>query len=112
MRPHIDGEPDIVIPSVEAYNDASYPTKKLIVVGVKTTCKDRWRQVVNEAKRVTEKHILTIQQGISGKQLKQMHDSHVRLIVPSSLHKQYPKGSPMTILDVKGFVQEVKQRLA
>jgi hypothetical protein len=40
-----------------------------------------------------------------------MHDSHVRLIVPASLHKQYPKGSPMTILDVKGFVQEVKQRL-
>ena len=101
-----------MIPSVEAYNDASYPTKKLIVVGVKTTCKDRWRQVVNEAKRVTEKHILTIQQGISGRQLKQMHDSHVRLIVPTSLHKQYPKGSPMTILDVKGFVQEVKQRLA
>jgi hypothetical protein len=41
-----------------------------------------------------------------------MHDSHVRLIVPTSLHKQCPKGSPMTILDVKGFVQEVKQRLA
>jgi hypothetical protein len=57
-------------------------------------------------------HILTIQQGISGKQLKQMHDSRVRLIVPTSLHKQCPKGSPMTILDVKGFVQEVKQRLA
>jgi hypothetical protein len=44
-------------------------------------------------------------------QLTQMYDSHVTLIVPARLHKQYPK-SPMTILDVKGFVQEVKQRLA
>lgn len=111
IRPKLDGEPDIVIPSAEAYNDSTYPTNKLIVVGVKTTCKDRWRQVVHEAKRVTEKHILTIQQGISSKQLTQMHDSHVTLIVPARLHKQYPK-SPMTILDVKGFVQEVKQRLS
>jgi len=112
IRPKLDGEPDIVIPSAEAYNDPNYPANKLVVVGVKTTCKDRWRQVVHEAKRVTEKHILTIQQGISSKQLTQMHDSHVTLIVPTRLHKQYPKGSPMTILDVKGFVKEVKQRLA
>jgi len=111
IRPKLDGEPDIVIPSAEAYNDRSYPVNKLIVVGVKTTCKDRWRQVVHEAKRVPEKHILTIQQGISGKLLKQMHESHVTLIVPARLHKQYPKDSPMAILDVQGFVKEVKQRL-
>ena len=67
---------------------------------------------MHEAKRVTEKHILTIQQGISSKQLTQMYDSHVTLIVPARLHKQYPKGSPMTILDVKGFLQDVRQRLA
>jgi hypothetical protein len=41
-----------------------------------------------------------------------MYDSHVTLIVPARLHKQYPKGSPMTILDVKGFLQDVRQRLA
>jgi hypothetical protein len=92
--------------------NGTYPTNKLIVVGVKTTCKDRWRQVVHEAKRVTEKHILTIQQGISSKQLTQMHASHVTLIVPTRLHKQYPKGSPMTLLDVGGFVREVRRRLA
>jgi hypothetical protein len=112
IRPKLDGEPDIVIPSVEAYNDRNYPANKLVVVGVKTTCKDRWRQVVHEAKRVTEKHILTIQQGISSRQLTQMYDSHVTLIVPARLHKQYPKGSPMTVLDVQGFLQDVRQRLA
>jgi len=111
IRPKIDGEPDIVIPSADAYNDKSYPVDKLIVVGVKTTCKDRWRQVVNEAKRVPEKHILTLQQGVSKKQLTQMHESHVTLIVPAQLHKQYPKGSPMALLDVQSFVKEVKHRL-
>src|SRR5437763_15448838 len=48
MRPDIDGKPDILIPSVDAYIDNSYPTNKLMIVGVKITCKDRWRQILHE----------------------------------------------------------------
>jgi restriction endonuclease EcoRII-like protein len=56
IRPsEVDGKPDIIIPSVEAYKDNRYPTNKLFMVGVKTTCKDRWRQVLNEAKRIMER---------------------------------------------------------
>jgi uncharacterized metal-binding protein len=54
--------------------DRHYPTNKLFMVGVKTTCKDRWRQVLNEAKRVKDKHILTTQQGISKRQLNDMKE--------------------------------------
>jgi hypothetical protein len=81
-------------------------------VGIKTTCKDRWRQVVNEARRVLDKHILTIQQGISATQLTQMHSSRVKLVVPAKLHKQYPKGTPITLLNVEEFVRMVKAKLA
>ncbi|HXM21184.1 MAG TPA: type II restriction endonuclease [Terriglobales bacterium] len=112
MRPHIDGEPDVIIPSVEAYLDRSFPEHKLTVVGIKTTCKDRWRQVVNEARRVVDKHILTIQQGISAAQLSQMHSSRVKLVVPAKLHKQYPKGTPITLLSIEEFLKTVKARLA
>ena len=69
VRPSVDGKPDIIIPGEKEYRDSAYPTKKLLVVEVKTTCKDRWRQVLNEGKRVPEKHIITTQQGISGNQL-------------------------------------------
>jgi type II restriction enzyme len=112
MRPRIDGDPDIIIPSVEAYRDASYPVEKLIMVGVKTTCKDRWRQVISEAKRIPVKHILTIQQGISSKQLELMYRANVKLIVPEKLHKQYPAGTPITMFSVTDFVNHVKGRLA
>jgi hypothetical protein len=112
MRPNIDGNPDVVIPSVEAYLDQSFPEQKLVIVGIKTTCKDRWRQVVNEARRISEKHILTIQQGISATQLSQMHSSHIKLIVPAKLHKQYPPGTPITLLTVDKFVSMVKAKLA
>ena len=56
IRPaDVDGKPDIIIPSVEAYKDNRYPNNRLFMVGVKTTCKDRWRQVLNEAKRIRGK---------------------------------------------------------
>jgi len=113
IRPHeVDGKPDIIMPSIAAYPDHRYPTNKLFMVGVKTTCKDRWRQVLNEAKRIKEKHIMTIQQGISRKQLNDMKEDGVQLIVPLEFHKQYPPKSSMKLLQVGEFVQKVKERLA
>lgn len=37
--------PDFLFPNGEAYHDWSFPTEKLVFLGAKTTCKDRWRQV-------------------------------------------------------------------
>jgi len=54
-----------LIPGEEAYFDVSWPEKRLFVIGLKTTCKDRWRQVLDEGRRVRTKHIVTLQQGIT-----------------------------------------------
>ena len=113
MRPKVDGgEPDALIPSVEAYQDAAYLLEKLTVVGIKTTCKDRWRQVLNEATRVPCKHILTIQQGISAKQLMEMHRANVKLVVPQEIQRQYPKSTEIALLSVNEFINTVKRSLA
>lgn len=112
-QPRIDGkvQPDILIPSKAAYEDSRFPTEKLFVVGVKTTCKDRWRQVVSEAKRIPQKHILTLQPGISTHQLKEMQDAKVTLIVPKRLQKDYPSGAS-NILTVENFITSVRGVLA
>jgi hypothetical protein len=110
MRPNIEGKPDIVIPSVEAYYDRSYPREKLCVIGVKHTCKDRWRQVVHEAPLKLEKHILTLQAGISQKQLELMKSANISLVVPKKLHSQYPK-SAITLLGVSAFIDTVRMKL-
>lgn len=107
MQPRIDGKPDIVIPSTKDYLSPSYPKDKLFIVGVKTTCKDRWRQVLNEGKRIKKKHILTLQPSISNNQLKEMHKANVTLIVPEKLKKDYPKNHPLEILNMEDFVQKV-----
>lgn len=111
-QPPIDGKPDLVIPSTGAYNDSSYPTDSLFVVGLKTTCKDRWRQVLNEGRRVEQKHLATLQQGISLNQLNEMASVNVSLIVPADRHALYPKGSSMNLMSVEQFIGTVRSTLA
>ena len=111
MRPLVDGRPDILIPGKREYEDPSYPRNLLFVIGVKTTCKDRWRQVLNEARGVFHKHILTIQHGISINQLNEMNRSNVSLIVPSPLHKEYPSTSDIEIMSLEDFVHLAESRL-
>lgn len=109
MRTNVKGVPDILIPGQDAYDDPSYPGSKQIMIGVKTTCKDRWRQVLEEAPRIPVKHILTLQPGISAKQLKEMHSRKVRLIVPKSLHKQFPKDTGVSIVSIEQFIEEARR---
>ena len=112
MRPAgVDGRPDIVIPSAVAYLDPAYPVEKLVVVGVKTTCKDRWRQVLNEAKRVPVKHILTMQAGISAPQLEEMTRGAVQLVVPRTLHKFYPTDAGTPLMSVSEFIVNTRTTL-
>jgi EcoRII C terminal len=113
MRMVVDGtRPDVLIPGKAAYQDPDYPVERLVAMGVKTTCKDRWRQVVNEAPRVPRKHILTTQEGISSPQLAEMEARNVQLVVPKPLHSQYPPDRRGTILDVQEFIGFVRRLLA
>lgn len=112
MRPKIDGNPDIVIPSSAAYRDDSYPVEKLIIIGIKTTCKDRWRQVLNEGKRVSGKYLITIQKGISKSQLREMDNARLTLVVPQQLHKDYPQDREISLLNLEQFVGTIRLRLA
>lgn len=111
VRPQIEGRPDIVIPGKREYDDPRYPEERLFIVGVKTTCKDRWGQVVKEARRVRHKHILTIQRGIASGQLHEMHEANVSLIVPKSIQADYPRERDIEMLTIDGFINVVRDRL-
>ena len=65
--------PDFLFPSLEAY-EAAPPegAAGLAMLGAKSTCKDRWRQVLAEAAKIPRKHLLTLEPRISSAQTKQM----------------------------------------
>lgn len=104
-------KPDFLFPSQAAYHDATFPTDKLISLAAKTTCKDRWRQVINEADRLrgSRKFLCTLQQGISAAQMDEMEAEQVVLVVPKPYIQTYPKDRQERIWTVGKFVQFVKE---
>ncbi len=100
-------KPDFLFPSQEEYHNPKFDSNKLIVLAAKTTCKDRWRQILNEADKIKTKHLFTLQQGISKNQLKEMYKYGVKLIVPKQYKKFFPKEYRDEILNLKEFIQLV-----
>lgn len=103
-------KPDFIFPNGECYHNMEFPGELLTVLGAKTTCKDRWRQVLNEADRVDDKYLFTLQQGISANQLKEMQDYNLRLVVPHKYLTSFPKEYRDNICDLSGFIDLVKGR--
>lgn len=104
-------KPDFLFPSQAAYHDRSYPTEKLISLAAKTTCKDRWRQVINEANRLRDqsKFLCTLQQGISAAQMDEMQEEQVILVVPKPYIATYPKDKQDRIWTISKFIDYVKE---
>ncbi|MBR2772669.1 MAG: restriction endonuclease [Bacteroidaceae bacterium] len=103
-------KPDFLFPNGECYHNFEFPAEDLTVLGAKTTCKDRWRQVVTEADRVEEKYLFTLQPGISRNQLKEMADERVRLVVPEDHLETFPKEYQSSINTLGGFINIVKAK--
>ena len=104
-------KPDFLFPSEEAYHDMSFSIDKLCTLAAKTTCKDRWRQILNEADRLRDenKYLCTMQQGISADQMDEMQAEKVILVVPKQYITAYPKDRRDRIWTVRKFVDYVKQ---
>ncbi|MDE7431082.1 MAG: type II restriction endonuclease [Lachnospiraceae bacterium] len=103
-------KPDFLFPSQEAYHDYGFSADYIVSLAAKTTCKDRWRQVLNEADRLRDKpkYLCTLQQGISGAQMDEMQAEDVILVVPKPYIQAYPKDRRDRIWTLTRFVQYVK----
>ena len=103
-------KPDFLFPNGICYHNFEFPAEDLTILGAKTTCKDRWRQVINEADRVDERYLFTLQQGISKNQLKEMADENVKLVVPESHVDSYPEEYREGLNTLSGFIEIVKEK--
>ena len=101
-------KPDFLFPNANCYHNLQFPADDLIVLGAKTTCKDRWRQVLTEADRVEVKYLFTLQQGISKNQLLEMIDSQLKLVVPRKYIGSFPEDFQSDISSLQDFILLVK----
>ena len=80
------------------------------MLGAKSSCKDRWRQVLAEAAKIPKKHLLTLEPGITETQTTQMKASDLQLVVPQSIQASYTEGQQAWLWNVGDFLLEVKVR--
>lgn len=106
-------KPDFLFPNIECYKDPNYPANRLTMLGAKSTCKDRWRQVLAEADRIERKHLLTLEAAISTYQTDEMADKNLQLVIPRSIHKTYSESQRAWLYSVSDLLSELrsKQRL-
>ena len=103
-------KPDFIFPGISHYHNAAFPQARLTMLASKSTCKDRWRQILNEAARTPDKHLLTLEPSISENQTDEMKAERVQLVLPRSLHPTYTAAQQAWLMDVESFTTLVKQR--
>lgn len=107
-----NSKPDFVFPSIEKYCDNTFDPLLLTMLGVKSTCKDRWRQVLSEADKIAGKHLLTLETAISNNQTNEMKKRNLQLVLPKGLHSTYMDTQRPWLMDVAAFIDLVKERQA
>lgn len=103
-------KPDFLFPGHVEYHDPEFNATKLTMLGVKSTCKDRWRQVLAEANRIERKHLLTLESAISLNQTNEMQTKNLQLVLPHRLHESYTEAQRAWLMDVSSFIALVQKR--
>jgi hypothetical protein len=104
-RTEVNNRPDFVFPGQDEYHNEDFDPALLVMLGVKSTSKDRWRQVLTEADRIPEKHLCTLEAGISTKQTDEMKRQRLTLVIPNSLHETYTDDQREALLNIAAFIE-------
>lgn len=100
-------KPIFIFPGVEQYRNPDFISDGVTMLGVKSSCKDRWRQVLAEADRIKRKHLLTLEAAISKSQTDEMNAKARQLVVPEKLHNTYNLEQQEWLMNVSEFTQHV-----
>ncbi|MNE62024.1 Type-2 restriction enzyme EcoRII [compost metagenome] len=102
---------DFLFPGKANYHDSSYPDAKLIMLASKSSCKDRWRQVLAEAARIKRKHLLTLEPAISAHQTAEMEAHNLQLVVPRTVMPTYTVNQQAGLMDIDNYIAFVRTTL-
>lgn len=106
-RTENNSRPDFLFPGSLEYHNAEIGSPPLKMLGAKTTCKDRWRQVLTEAAKIPDKHLFTLETAISQNQLQEMHGSSLVIVSTPAVLATYQAPPGMTIC-LHDFIKIVK----
>jgi hypothetical protein len=82
------------------------------MLAVKSSCKERWRQILDEAERIPNKHLCTLEQAISIDQTRAMMNRNVTLVIPSGFHHTYSAEQQDGLWSINRFIDYVRFKQA
>lgn len=100
--------PDFIFPNIETYHTLTSNDARLSMLGAKTTAKDRWRQILPEANKISNKHLITLEPSISFQQTEQMRAESVQLIIPQPLLSSYSETQQSHLISLSHFIRKIK----
>lgn len=100
--------PDFLFPGAAAYHAAEPGDPALAMLAAKSSCKERWRQILPEAAKIPIKHLCTLEPAISSQQLEEMRESRVVLVVPERDHAAFAQEDRRSLWTVGAFVGEMR----
>lgn len=98
-------KPDFLFPGAIEYHDPEFPAARLTMLASKSTLKDRWRQVLPEAQRIPDKHLFTLEPGISENQTTQMQAERLQLVIPQGIHGTYRETQRQWLMSMGDFIR-------
>jgi hypothetical protein len=105
-----NNKPDFLFPNKEAYHNTAFSVELLTMLGVKTTSKDRWRQILSEADKIPSKHLITLEPAISKNQTDEMKAQSLQLVIPKSIIPTFSKNQQEQIVNVSDFIKYVSKK--
>ena len=105
-----NNKPDFLFPGYKSYHDPIFDVNLLTMLGVKTTAKDRWRQILSEAAKIPNKHLITLEPSISKNQTDDMIANKLQLVIPKSIFPTYTKEQQSDLLTLSDFIIYVKRK--
>jgi hypothetical protein len=106
-RTERNNKPDFIFPGIKEYRNLDFKGTLLTMLGVKTTAKDRWRQILSEADRIWPKHLITLEPAISKNQTDEMISQKVQLVLPKELISTYDHEQQKNIISFYDFISLV-----
>lgn len=105
-----NSKPDFLFPGITHYHNEGFNVGLLTMLGAKSSCKERWNQVLAEAERIPHKHLFTLEASISPKQTDKMQEKNLQLVLPEAIHETFLAEQQEWLLNLGDFVGLVKDR--
>ncbi|MCK5604080.1 restriction endonuclease [Candidatus Pacearchaeota archaeon] len=101
-------KPDFLFPGQEEYHNPDFPVELLTMLGAKTSCKDRWRQILVEAAKIENKNLATLEPSISEDQTNEMSSHNLQLVIPLEIQESYTEKQRKKIMSISEFIALLK----